>query len=40
MQIPLSIFVIALWASLGAVAAGALYLLVVLLKEWARKELW
>ena len=40
MQLPAWLFSLALWAALGVVAAGAVYLLVVLVVEWRREELW
>jgi hypothetical protein len=35
-----SALAILLWISLGAVAAGATYLLVMLIKEWRSGDLW
>lgn len=40
LTIPQDLFVVALWAALAAVATAALYLLVVLVREWRRGELW
>lgn len=40
MKIPSDVFTIAVWAAYAGVAAGALYLLVVLVREWIRRELW
>jgi hypothetical protein len=40
MMIPVAVFSIALWLALGCVGAAAIYLLIVLLGEWKRGELW
>ena len=40
MQVPQLVFEVGLWAALAAVGAGAVYLIVVLVREWRRKELW
>ena len=40
MQIPLSVFTAGLWLALMGVAAGALYLLVILIREWRSDSLW
>ena len=40
MIVPEALFTLALWGSVGAVAAGAAYLLVILLKEWRAGDLW
>lgn len=40
MQIPLIAFEAGLWIALSLVAAGAVYLLVVLLREWRSDSLW
>lgn len=40
MQIPRVVFEIGLWAAAGVVAAAALYLLVVLVREWRDGQLW
>ena len=38
--IPETVFAIALWTAYGLVAAGAVYLAVVLVREWRSKTLW
>jgi len=40
MIVPSALFSFALWLALGGVAAGAVYLVVVLVREWLAKELW
>lgn len=40
MQIPKEIFTIAIWSAYICVGAGSLYLLIVLVGEWIRRELW
>lgn len=40
MQIPEDVFTIAVWTAYVGVAAGSLYLLIVLAWEWIRRELW
>jgi hypothetical protein len=40
MQIPEEVFTAAVWAAYVSVGAGSLYLLVVLVREWIRRELW
>ena len=40
MQVPQLLFEVALWSALAVVGAGAVYLLVVLVREWRRGELW
>jgi len=40
MHIPEEVFTIAVWAAYISVAAGSLYLLIVLVREWIRRELW
>jgi len=40
MTIPGSLFSVLLWGALIVVALAALYLLVVLIGEWRRGELW
>jgi hypothetical protein len=40
MRIPEDIFTVAVWAAYISVGAGSLYLLIVLVREWIRRELW
>jgi hypothetical protein len=40
LQIPEAAFAAGLWTALALVAGGAVYLLVVLWREWRRKSLW
>ena len=40
MTISQTVFTIAIWAAYAGVAAGGSYLLIVLVREWIRKELW
>jgi hypothetical protein len=38
--IPEPLFAFALWAAIGGVACGAVYLLAALVSEWRRGRLW
>lgn len=40
MTIPQTLFSVALWAAVVVIALAATYLLVVLVREWIRGELW
>jgi len=40
MHILEEVFTAAVWAAYICVGAGSLYLLVVLVREWIRRELW
>ena len=40
MQVPQMVFDAGLWFAIAAVTAGAVYLLIVLVREWRRGELW
>lgn len=40
MIVPASVFSFALWAALSVVAVAAIYLLVVLVREWRDGTLW
>jgi hypothetical protein len=40
MQVPVGLFELGLWAAVVGVGLGAAYLLVVLVVEWRRRELW
>lgn len=40
MIVPAFVLSAMLWAALAAVASGAVYLLVVLVREWSAGELW
>jgi hypothetical protein len=37
---PSWLFGLMLWSAVGLVALGAIYLLVVLVREWMRQKLW
>lgn len=39
-MVPEALFTVALWGSLGGVSLGAVYLLVVLVREWRDGDLW
>lgn len=39
-MIPVAVFEAGLWAAYALVAAGALYLLTVLVREWRTGKLW
>jgi hypothetical protein len=39
-QIPQWLFSTMIWAAVGAVGAGALYLVLVLVREWRQGNLW
>jgi len=39
-QLPEPLFTLMIWAAVVAVAAGALYLLWVLIREWRQGNLW
>ena len=40
MMVPAEVFSALLWGALGVVALAAVYLLVVLVREWLAGELW
>ena len=40
MMVSATTLTVLIWASLACVGAGALYLLVILVREWKNRELW
>ncbi len=40
MTLPATVFVLALWAAIAAVALAAAFLVVVLIREWRDGSLW
>jgi hypothetical protein len=40
MTVPATVFHALVWIGYIGVTAGSLYLLVVLIREWIRKEIW
>jgi hypothetical protein len=40
MTVPGAVFHVLVWTGIAGVTAGGLYLLIVLIREWIRKEIW